>query len=888
MVFLSSSGDAEHMSNSDVPVTLRIIPPTSPHVQSTDQEDEKGGMEGALRGLHALELPIAVDVDITSMGGRSLSVTVPRRGLPLLQRFLFPLYRGWSWTERFHAPPVAAWRKGMVAEVRPVAWHAEGPYPRVSSREVLKWSPWDGLLRLPPQKGWNAWMRMQFSPSGPSTTHFLPFADDSEARSPPHALGRRLLDQRTERAVDMCWETSGVLLLWPDEGVELGDPGQRWSQWTQFLPSTVSTKSVPQEWSPRLLTRLVEALSACPGGHGFTLKWARTRWGRKRLVSSNLSSLGLARGSRFLSMGAYLAPSEVGAWLPSVTMRDPWLLSTVAAGPSLLIGHDPLGTPVRLPWSQKEGHHLLAAGETGMGKSTLLVELAKQALDGRTSLIVFDPLGETAQDLLLGLSQKSLEQSIWVSPHLSPVGLNALAPPKGLGPDKASVGRERLVGELVTAFRRVRAERYGETLYWGPRIEDLLTRVFLFLSYWPEATLKDAHEILTDPRGAHLPFESEPEKAKRMHELLEALQRERTEEMEGARRVVSEVTLSTSLSRMLSCRSPRWDLSMALEPGNVTLFSMERAETGARAASYLGSILLSLVWSHLVARGSHGNKVVLVLDEVQEYANDSLAEMLRLGRRYNLHVWAATQSLSGLSPDLRDSLLTNSRDLILFRGSPSDAKLASDHLGLPGEGDLMALPRGRARAFLGKASSVTAVNVSWTPLSTTDLEERKSKAMDHVIANSRGFWAGEDGKSASPPAVDGGTLQNRAELTLPERPREAVAEKGIPRSGGVECSDMDDLLSALLAGSFEHPEGEPFVVSLRRIEKMVSGDKLALRRLGSLLKGQGALVRAEKVNGERSWVLTREGLQATFPPPWLPERLAKGREIWLRSDLSSP
>jgi hypothetical protein len=509
-----------------------------------------------------------------------------------------------------------------------------------------------------------------------------------------------------------------------------------------------------------------------------------------------------------------------------------------------------------------------------MGKSTLMVELAKQALDGRTALIVFDPLGETARDLLLGLPEESMKRSIWVSPNLSPIGLNALAPPKGLGPDKASVGRERLVGELVTAFRRVRAERYGETIYWGPRIEDLLTRVFLFLSYWPEATLKDAHEILTDPKGAHLPFESEPEKARRMQELLEALQRERPEEMEGARRVVSEVTNSTSLSRLLSCRSPRWDLSRALEPGSVTLFSMERAESGARAASYLGSILLSLVWSHLVARGSHGDKVVLVLDEVQEYANDSLAEMLRLGRRYNLHVWAATQSLSGLSPDLRDSLLTNSRDLVLFRGSPSDAKLASDHLGLPSEGDLLALPRGRARAFLGKASSVTAVNVSWTPIPSEELEARKNDAMSCVLSNSREFWAGDP-----PGSVEGSNLQ---------RAPESVANARTPPARALGSRDLDDLLAALLAGSLEHPEGEPFVVSLKRVEAMVSGDQRTLRMLGSLLKGRGALVRAEKVDGERMWVLTREGLQAAYPPPWPPERLARGRDIWLSSARTRP
>ncbi len=72
---------------------------------------------------------------------------------------------------------------------------------------------------------------------------------------------------------------------------------------------------------------------------------------------------------------------------------------------------------------------------------------------------------------------------------------------------------------------------------------------------------------------------------------------------------------SSSISRVLAAREPRWSLDRALGPGAVTLFDLERRAVGVRASSYLGAALLSLLWSYLLARRTP-EKVVLLLDEI--------------------------------------------------------------------------------------------------------------------------------------------------------------------------------------------------------------------------------------------------------------------------------
>ncbi|MDE1835957.1 MAG: hypothetical protein KGJ23_05005 [Euryarchaeota archaeon] len=310
-------------------------------------------------------------------------------------------------------------------------------------------------------------------------------------------------------------------------------------------------------------------------------------------------------------------------WLPPWdARRTPGLRSLPSTGTrDLHVGTDPAGERVGWSLTRGEGHHLTVAGETGMGKSTLLQRLAADAMgDGRTSLIVVDPLGETAQGVLHLLSPAARSRSVWVAPLRSPVGINALELPTGLTGANARAERERRVSELVTALRRVRAERYGETFYWGPRIEDLLTRTFLVLSACPGSTLRDAHELLSEPDRWVGPLSSEDEGGKEALALWESIRREGPEERQGALRIVQEVALSSAISRLLATRAPRWSLSRALEPGAVTFFDLERTAIGVRASSYLGAALLSLLWSFLLARKDRG-KVLLILDEVQEYTH---------------------------------------------------------------------------------------------------------------------------------------------------------------------------------------------------------------------------------------------------------------------------
>ncbi len=798
--------------------SFRFHPPNYP--RRLDPRETEGQVSNITRVLHAIGQPLAFEAFVRE-GRRELIVTVPHGSAPRILKALDGPYMHWSRELLWLAPPRAALRSRSVGVLSPAEGHQVGPFPTRLAHPYS--SVWGGLLSLSWPNALNLWMRLVLTPIGRSLSRSLPWNATDEIRTPPHLVGRKVLDQRVERVLDQCWRVGGVALIWTEPSIREDSKGQ------------VEVR--------RLVQRMVESLTSAPGGCGFTLHWIRTAWGRRRVIEHFLSSR-LGRGSTpFRVPATLLSSTEVGLWFPSPYLSPVGLPPVVRGEPNVTLGLDTAGEPVCLPWSTREGHHLLAAGETGMGKSTLLVNLATSLSDPDLSVVVFDPRGDTVRSFVAHLAEDQVSHALLIAPTESPVAQNVLHFDFDPDAGKASIQRERLVSELVTAFRRVRAERFGDTFYWGPRIEDVLTRVFLLLSYQPGSTLLDAVRILENP-GEALAIANDGEgDALAMRFLARGLSEEKPENLEGARRVIAEVTYSPVLSGLLASQGHCWDLSETLAPGRITLLSLERNAVSTRGSSFLGSILLSLLWSRILNRGKAQGHILLILDEVQDYANESLADMLRQGREYGVHIWAATQSIAALPEGLREALVTNAKDVILFRGSPSDARFARDELGLPPEDSPMTLARGEAFAFLGKSSYIRRfrMRTSSASLGQSALEGRYVRLVDQ----SRPFWAKQ------------------------QPPHPAITSVGPSHPPSSE-TPFKDILLTLFAGATAMGAEHEFQVSVSLVRVLFQGNEELTRSFGRFLVHNGVLIRTLRSGKMRLWVLSTQGLgkfPGTSPSP---------------------
>jgi energy-coupling factor transporter ATP-binding protein EcfA2 len=371
-----------------------------------------------------------------------------------------------------------------------------------------------------------------------------------------------------------------------------------------------------------------------------------------------------------------------------------------------------------------QGRHLAVLGETGMGKSSLLTAIC-QSVAPTDGLILFDPFGDTARLVRSGLSGVAADRVRWIDPSAAR-GLNALSAVSE-GP-RAATGSGRRLNALVHALRRVRESRYADGGFWGPRLEEMLGRALRAAASLPGGTLLEAHALLAaEGRG----FRTVPPESMEAVRALADRIRARPEDAEGARRLLFELARDADLVRLLCAREPSFEAAELVRPGEVVLLAGDASVVGESTARYLLSVFLALVWAELLARPA-ATKTWVVLDEAQWFAHEALAEMLRMARRCNVHVVLATQAVGSLPELVREALWTNVSDLVVFRGSPADAREIARSVRGASPESILCLPRGRALLLLGKGNSVERIRAARTILPCRGDRPRVGRALAEV------------------------------------------------------------------------------------------------------------------------------------------------------------
>jgi hypothetical protein len=462
-----------------------------------------------------------------------------------------------------------------------------------------------------------------------------------------------------------------------------------------------------------------------------------------------------------------------------------------------------------------------------MGKSSLLIAFARRAL-GTAGGIVFDPLGETVHSLRTELGLQERGRLLWIAPDVTGFALNAL---EGVGDGDVDdpVRSERRLNDLVHALRRVRSGRYTDSGFWGPRLEEMVTRALRAASAFPDGTLLDAHTLLAT--SARLGRPIPPRASEAVRELADRI-RDRPEDADGARRLLYEVVRSPILTRMLCAPQPTLSTRDLVTARKIVLISGDAAQVGESTARYLLSVLLALVWSELLAR-TEPAKTFVVLDEAQWFSHDSLAEMLRLGRRKNVHVVLATQAIASLPEAVGEAVWTNVSDFVAFRGSPDEAREFSRAApGIPSEA-ILSLPRGEAAVLLGKGETVRWVRAVRLPSRRT------------------------------PPGSSEGSGVSSHAPDPPPDPGAGVAATGPPDP----ASGLDAVWEELGRLARAAPGEDPLRIDLSDLRSRVDPAGSLVRQAGSVLSRGEALVRIERTARGTQWVVDRTRLRLLLRPP---------------------
>ena len=321
--------------------------------------------------------------------------------------------------------------------------------------------------------------------------------------------------------------------------------------------------------------------------------------------------------------------------------------------------------------------HLHVIGPTGVGKSTLLLNLITGDIAAGRGVVVLDPKGDLARDVLDRVPAERVGDVVLIDPtdDARPVGLNPLA--------GAETNPELVVEQVVGLFHQL------YRAFWGPRTDDILRSALLTLVADPSLTLCEVPLLLTDPavRRRLTGRIDDPIALGPFWAWYEAMSdAERAAAVGPVLNKLRAFLLRRRIRNVIGQPKPAFSLDRALADGQIVLVSLAKGLLGEEAAALVGSLFVAQLWQAVQRRASQPASarppVFAFIDEMQDYLNlpTSIGDLLAQARGLGLGLTLAHQHLGQLPPALRQAVLANARSRVVFQTAADDARTLAREL----------------------------------------------------------------------------------------------------------------------------------------------------------------------------------------------------------------
>ncbi len=327
--------------------------------------------------------------------------------------------------------------------------------------------------------------------------------------------------------------------------------------------------------------------------------------------------------------------------------------------------------------------HTYIPGPTGVGKSTLMVNMALQDIAAGLSVVFVDPKGDAIPDLLARTPAERHSDVMVINPaavggHV--VGWNVLQMKGG------ELARELAVDHAVNVLHELWRDS------WGPRTADVLRASLLTLAYAkaPDGTafaITDVAELLTNDhfRRFVLAQRSVPPSVRGFWDEYNARSTSDRAAVIGPSMNKLRAFSTRTALRLLLGQSQGIDLGDVFTKRRILLVSLGKGTIGPEAAHLVGSLLVSGIWQECLHRvtvpAELRRPVMCYIDEAQDVVRLPLADMLAQARGLGMGLVLANQSLAQLPEAMQSALLGVARTQVAFQLGHDDAKVLARSFG---------------------------------------------------------------------------------------------------------------------------------------------------------------------------------------------------------------
>lgn len=324
--------------------------------------------------------------------------------------------------------------------------------------------------------------------------------------------------------------------------------------------------------------------------------------------------------------------------------------------------------------SRDRTRHMYVIGKSGVGKSTLLENMAIQDIQRGEGVAVLDPHGSFAEKMLDYVPMDRIKDVIYFAPFdtENPISFNVL---EDVGHDK----RHLVASGLMSSFKKIWVDA------WSARMEYILNNILLALLEYPDATLLGVNRMLSDKAFRNKVVENVTDPSIKSFwndEFAKYGERYMQEAGAAIQNKIGQFTANPLVRNIIGQTRSSFDIRKIMDEQKILLINLSKGRIGEQNTSLLGSMIITKIYLSAMSRAEASPtrlgqlpNFYFYVDEFQSFANDTFADILAEARKYKLALIIAHQYVAQMEEKVRDAVFGNVGTTVSFRVGPLDAEL---------------------------------------------------------------------------------------------------------------------------------------------------------------------------------------------------------------------
>jgi len=319
--------------------------------------------------------------------------------------------------------------------------------------------------------------------------------------------------------------------------------------------------------------------------------------------------------------------------------------------------------------------HMYIIGKSGMGKSTLLENIAVQDIQNGNGLCFIDPHGSAVDTFLDYIPEDRVDDVVYFAPFdfEHPIAFNVM---ENVDDDKRSL----VAQGLLSSFKKI----WGEDTF-SDRMEHIVSNTLLALLEHPGSTMLSISRMFVD-----IPFQKQVIRSITDPIVKQFWTQEYASWSDSYRRdaysavlnKIGQFTSNPVIRNIVGQEKSSFDIRELMDNKKILLVNLSIGQVGESNANLLGSMLTTKIFLAGMSRADLSKPELaaapnfyLYIDEFQNLANDSFADILSQSRKYKLNLTLAHQYIEQMPDTVRAAVFGNVGTMVTFRVGATDAQI---------------------------------------------------------------------------------------------------------------------------------------------------------------------------------------------------------------------